>query len=494
MTGPVRSLAGPVLVWVAGCATSEVEELPERDAGSDESGVLAQVNGAVITLSDFRRSLERAPAGLGELSPERYLQALIDEELLLQEAERRGLAEAADFQRSLQKETRRLALRELYRREGIPLAPPSDEEMRAWFESSPYRYLVRFSALMVENVELIQQILAELEQGADFEALSIKHSRDSRIVDRNADMGFHRWGTTSPAYRPVADLAFATPVGEIGGPVRAADGYFLIKVTGVKPVSFDVEREAVERLMIEERLSGPLEKYYGALRRDYGLRIDEAGLAALAAEFVDPSASSHHQGHGTHGRGKKMGGREKMTMAAADTGGGSTTVVAFRGDRLSLARCRALLRDSGREAFPTIAALRNHLAQVASREALALHEILRMKLLTMPEVENGVARARRKLLVGRMRKQLMAEAAPADENKEKLYFAIHKERYLRSGVEPGFEEVREQVRRDYLHDMREKLFQLALGGLRKRYEKGIVVHEEPLRQAAELWREQGGGS
>ena len=123
MTGPVRSLAVSVLAWVAGCATSEVEELPASDAGRDGSRVLAQVNGAAITLSDFRRSLERAPAGLGELSPERYLQALIDEELLFQEAERRGLADSTDFGQALQKETRRLALRELYRREEDPPGP-----------------------------------------------------------------------------------------------------------------------------------------------------------------------------------------------------------------------------------------------------------------------------------------------------------------------------------------------------------------------------------
>ena len=365
--------------------------------------------------------------------------------------------------------------------------------MRAWFQSSPLRQRVRFSALMVEDPGQIPQILAELEKGGDFEALSMQYSRDSRILDRNADMGFHRWGTTMPAYRPVADLAFATPVGEIGGPLRAAGGYFLVKVTEVKPVDFEVEREAVERLMIQERLSGPLEKYFDELRREYDLRIDEAGLAVLAAEFVDPS-SSGNQGHGSHRGGKKEGGGEETAMAAPDTTGGPAAAVTFRGGRLSVAQCRALLGESGKRAYPTIAALRNHLVQVVSREALALHEILRMKLLAVPEVKDGVARARRTLLVRHMREQLMSEAAPADENKEKLYFAIHRERYLRSGVEPAFEEVREQVRRDYLHDMREKLFQVVLGGLRKRYQSGIVVHEDPLRQAAGIWDEQTGGS
>lgn len=494
MTGPVRSLAVSVLAWVAGCAPSEVEELPASDAGRDGSRVLAQVNGAAITLSDFRRSLERAPAGLGELSPERYLQALIDEELLFQEAERRGLADSTDFGQALQKETRRLALRELYRREGIPLDPPADEEMRAWFQSSPFRQRVRFSTLMVEDSGQIPQILAELEKGGDFEALSMKYSRDSRILDRNADMGFHRWGTTMPAYRPVAELAFATPVGEIGGPLQAAGGYFLVKVTEVKPVDFEVEREAVERLMILERMSGPLEKYFDELRREYGLRIDESGLAVLAAEFVDPSAASAHQGHGSHRVGEKEGDGEKRATAAPDTAAGWAAVVTFRGGGLSVAQCRALLGESGKQAYPTIASLRHRLVQVVSREALALHEILRMKLLGVPEVKDGVARARRTLLVRLMREQLMSEAAPADENKEKLYFAIHRERYLRSGVEPDFEEVREQVRRDYLHDMREKLFQVVLGGLRKRHESGIVVHEDPLRKAAGIWDEQTGGS
>ena len=499
MMTQVRSLVGPVLIYVAGCGTGEVEEPPgggavsAGDAHPQESGVVAEVNDAVITLSDFRRSLERAPEGRGELSPQRYLQALIDEELLVQEAERRGLDQATDIKQSLHRETRLRALRELYRREGISLDPPTDEEMRAYFESSPYRHRVRFSTLMVRSAEQIPTILEELESGAEFEAVSMKYSQDSRILDRNADMGFHRWGSTSPAYRPIADMAFSTSLGEIGGPLEAADGYFLIKVTEVRPVSFEVERGTIERLMVEKRLSGPLANYYDRLRQEYDLKIDEDGLAALAAELVDRSASSHHHGQGHHGGGHSSGhgeGHAQMSMTPSNDGDASPIVVTFRGDSLSLAQCRSLLTESGKGAYPSIEALRTHLTQVASREALAVHEILRLELLNAPNVQDGLARARRRLLLRRIREKLTANAAPADENKEQLYYEIHRERYLVSGEEPGLEAVLERVRADYLRDMREKLFQLALGRLRKRYENGIVVYDDLLQQAADLWRQE----
>ncbi len=497
MTRRVLSLAGLVLTVVAGCSTGEVEAppasgaVPASEARKEESQVVAQVNDAVITLSDFRRSLARAPGGRAELSPQRYLQALIDEELLVQEAERRRLGQATDLEQSLHRETRLLALRELYSREGISLDPPTDEEMRAYFESSPYRQRVRFSALMVSSAEQIPAILEELESGAEFEAVSMKFSQDSRILARNADMGFHRWATTSPAYRPVADMAFSTAPGEIGGPLEAADGHFLIKVTEVRPVSFEVERDAIERLMVEERLARPLADYYDRLRQEYDLQIDEDGLAALAAELVDPSASSQHHGH--HGGGHSSGhheGHVQMSMTASDDDDPSAIVVTFRGDSLSLAQCRTLLRKSRKGAYPTIEALRNHLTQVASREALAVHEILRLELLQTANVQDGLARARRRLLLRRMREKLTADAAPADENKEQLYYEIHRERYLVSGEEPGLEAVLERVRADYLRDMREKLFQLALGRLRKRYENGIVVYDDLLQQGADLWRQE----
>ena len=108
----------------------------------------------------------------------------------------------------------------------------------------------------------------------------MRHSQDSRILERQADMGYHRWGDTMASHAALTERAFSMRVGEISEPMQVADGYFIIKLTDMHPVSFDQERETIERLVLREKLGRQLLAYYDTLHVRYNVRYEPDGLAA----------------------------------------------------------------------------------------------------------------------------------------------------------------------------------------------------------------------
>ena len=232
----VRTALCSALLGASGCA----EDGP---AGAAEEAVLVEVGQTAIRVADYRQYLAKvAPELRAEYGAEQLLEAIVEQTLLVQEAERRGLGESAEFLQWQAQAQARLVQQALYTRAGIAQPEVTEEELRAYFQRSPYNRRVRFSLLMVRDPAQLPEISAALAAGADFEELSLQHSQDSRILERRADMGYHRWGDTMASHAALTERAFSMQVGEISAPLQVADGYFLIKLTDTHPVSFEQQR------------------------------------------------------------------------------------------------------------------------------------------------------------------------------------------------------------------------------------------------------------
>ena len=262
------------LVGLSGCA----EDGPAVTA---EDAVLVEIGQTAIRVADYRQFIARvAPEFRAEYGAEKLLEAIVEQTLLVQEAERRGLSESAEFVQWQAQAQARLVQQALYERAGIVQPEVAEEELRAYFQRSPYNRRVRFSLLMVREQEQLPEILAALAEGADFEELSMGHSQDSRILERQADMGYHRWGDTMASHAALTERAFSMQVGEVSEPMQVADGYFIIKLTDMHPVSFEQEQETIQRLVMREKLGRQLLAYYDTLHVRYNVRYEPDGLTA----------------------------------------------------------------------------------------------------------------------------------------------------------------------------------------------------------------------
>ena len=381
-----------VLAVLSGCA----EEGPTV---ATEDAVLVEVGQTAIRVADYRQYIVRvAPELRAEYGAEQLLEAIVEQTLLVQEAERQGLGKSAEFLQWQAQTQRQLVQQALYECAGIVQPNVSEEELRAYFQRSPYNRQVRFSLLMVRDKEQLPEILAALAAGADFEELSMRHSQDSRILERRADMGYHRWGETMASHAALTERAFSMQVGELSEPMQVADGYFLIKLTDMHPVSFEQERETIQRVVLREKLGRQLLAYYDTLHVRYKVRYEPDGLAA------DRSPEA--------------------------------VVAAYDGGVLTVAQARELLKGQGANEMV--------LRREVGRRVLVPLETARLALADDPDLQRELERMRQMQLTRRLQDALQAQVPPPNPNSLSLFYEEHKLRY----TEPAEVEVRRLLARD----------------------------------------------
>ena len=379
-----------VLIGLSGCAEN-------GPAVATEDAVLVEVGLTAIRVADYRQFITRvAPELRAEYGAEKLLEAIVEQTLLVQEAERRGLGESAEFLQWKTQAQARLVQQALYKRAGIIQPEVAEEELRAYFQRSPYNRRVRFSLLMVRDQEQLPEILAALAEGADFEELSMQHSQDSRILERQADMGYHRWGDTMASHAALTEKAFSMQIGEISEPMQVADGYFLIKLTDMHPVSFEQERETIQRLVLREKLGRQLLAYYDTLHVRYNVRYELDGL---------------------------MGSPEAV-------------VAEYDGGVLTVAQARELLKGQG--------AGEKVLRREGGRRVLVPLETARLALADDPDLQRELERLRQMQLARRLQDALQAQVPPPNPNGLSLFYEEHKLRY----TAPAEVEVRRLLARD----------------------------------------------
>ena len=362
-----------------------------------EDAVLVEVGQTAIRVADYRQFIARvAPELRAEYGAEKLLEAIVEQTLLVQEAERRGLGESAEFLQWQAQAQARLVQHALYEHAGIVQPEVAEEELRTYFQRSPYNRRVRFSLLMVREQEQLPEILAALAEGADFEELSMQHSQDSRILERQADMGYHRWGDTMASHAALTERAFSMQVGEVSEPMQVADGYFLIKLTDTHPVSFEQERETIQRLVLREKLGRQLLAYYDTLHVRYNVRYEPDGL----------------------------------------TGSPEAVVAEYDGGVLTVAQARELLKGQG--------AGEKVLRREVGRRVLVPLETARFALADDPDLQRELGRLRQVQLARHLQDALQAQVPPPNPNGLSLFYEEHKLRY----TAPAEVEVRRLLARD----------------------------------------------
>lgn len=452
--GGLRRAAGLLLV-ILGAACSQFQS-PDPLVDAD---VLARVGDEVVTVADYRSHFDRLPdQARSEVQAHRVLQAIIDEKLILAECRRLGLDQSVEYRQLVQQQTRQLALAELYRREGIVRGQASEAELKAFFAATPYSRRVRFLLLMVRDADKIPALMAQLEAGADFEALSMAHSQDNRILLRHADMGYHRWGETMPSHEALTQKAFTMEPGQVAGPLAVADGFFILKVTDVRPVSLEQERETILHLWDQQHLSRQLTVYADTLMARYEVSFEEAGLAGLWSVVAD-------------------------TGDVAPPAVGAQVVARISEGDLTVEACLRLLTTTS-DLPGTPERLRQVLEQRILREVLMPQEIGRLDLVNSAEVKSGLVESRRRAQLGLIRRRIESEVPAPSLNFVRLYFDANREDYrepVQEGREsriPDFSEVQETVTRDLLAQERSEVFERYLEQLRAANAEAVEIYTQ----------------
>lgn len=254
----------------------------------DKDSILAKINDTVIKRSEVDREMDNLfqqfqnmafPEKTNEFNSKLWRQALetvINRKLLFQQAEREKICpekEVIDMRiagikrhfpslKRFRQQLAQLGISEEKLRQEIeydlkikmlldlhipPVQEVSKEEVEEFYHTNSENFhipeRIRASHILIaisseDNIEKrekklrkISQIKKELQNGADFSELALKHS-DCKSKSKGGDLGFFKKGKM---VKPFEDAAFKLKVCEISEIVETIYGYHLIKLTDHQP-------------------------------------------------------------------------------------------------------------------------------------------------------------------------------------------------------------------------------------------------------------------
>lgn len=286
--------------------------------------VAALVNGRPIYWSQVDAQVAQAAAQFGlDFSGERgraqrrqiervVLDQLVNQELILQAARRRGLvATDAEVAEEVRQVTERLGGEEAFRaalaqrgltmaevrrilrlnltvrklRPAVTSVQVTEAEVRQAFERRRAEYdrpeqvrvshiLARAESPQRERAALakIRLVQARLQRGEAFADLARRFSDDPGSREAGGHLGFVSRGTLVPEFERAA---FALPPGQVSEPVRSPFGYHLILVHERQPArraTYAEARAQVRARLIEERQEAAFRRWLEAERRQAAIR------------------------------------------------------------------------------------------------------------------------------------------------------------------------------------------------------------------------------
>lgn len=257
------------VVSVGGCAT-----------GGARQKVLALVDGEQITEKDLEYSLSISHrrenlASAGRLQISQYVQRLINDTLIVQEARRMGLDGRPEIRKAVDDFILRESVVRLHNEEILGKVSVTDDEVADYYRRNYERFTL--GVIRGETEDAAKELLKQIREGGDFAGLARLHSTHPSRND-----GGEMVLTSRQLVPELREQVLAMKPGEVGDVLSLADGFYVIKFierSAAPEEDFGRVRNSVEKTIRDEKEKKRAAEYLGDLRRRANIRIDEALLA-----------------------------------------------------------------------------------------------------------------------------------------------------------------------------------------------------------------------
>jgi peptidyl-prolyl cis-trans isomerase C len=267
----------------------------------DPGQALAIINGKPITISEFDVRWSQLPEYARKKYPgaegrKRFLDELIDREVLLQEARKRGIDRDRTVLERLERFKERSILDVLVREEVDARVTVSPEEMKTYYEAHADNFTApeefRASHILVKTEAEAADLKKRLAQGEDFAALARKVSVDTTTRSKGGDLGVLKKGQTVPEFEMA--LVMLNP-GVVSQPVATHFGYHLIKlverVPG-PPMSYDSAKDQVKDQVLIEKKQKRFKELVTSLRANAKLRVPDGPIPDSPPRAAGPATDA----------------------------------------------------------------------------------------------------------------------------------------------------------------------------------------------------------
>lgn len=236
-------------------------------AGAAAAQPLLQGTGATVSTDDVRAAAQRIPSASRDAllsrpdNVARLAEDLYVRRVLAEEARRDGL-DQDPVVAALIKQAQERVLSDARLAEIDRAASPSDEQVaryaRDLYRENPARFQTpaqtRARHILVAHSddgkarERAEALLAQLNNGASFDALAREHSSDLATAGRGGDLGWFAAGTMVPEFEQALE-ALKNP-GDLSGIVETRFGFHIVRLDERRPAGvrgFDEVRAQLER-------------------------------------------------------------------------------------------------------------------------------------------------------------------------------------------------------------------------------------------------------
>jgi len=300
----------PTVIFVTGC---------EQNKSDSTQATIALVNDKAIRVADLLALLPEADPEQPETvkaSPEEraalsraFLEQLIEQAMLLQEAERLKvkvsekelaarmtqyrdeMSEEAFLEmlaaqnlsiEALKKTTRTgLLIEKLLNRLPVENGSESPDIPEAaiqdYYERHRQQWQIdvelKLRQIIVKTQEEAENIYLSILEGADFNTLAKTHSKQSQAGEEG-DLGFLQQGETPIEFDPL----FQMEVGEISHVIKSPFGYHIVKIEDRREqrlLSYEAVREKIYKLLLDQRRESAYAKWITGLKEKTEVRINE---------------------------------------------------------------------------------------------------------------------------------------------------------------------------------------------------------------------------
>jgi len=260
---------------LAGCSKNSSSEV----SASASDPVMARVNGVDIKQSDLALAEEDVGADMQTASPEAKREHLIsylaDIIMVTQAADKKNIADNADFKRRLAFLRNKLLMGFELQEEAKSAV--SDEALHQTYDdavkSAGGQEEVRARHILVENEDEAKAILEQLKGGGDFATLAKEKSKDPGAAE-GGDLGYFAKEQMVPEF---ADVAFKMYPGQLSNPVKTQFGWHIIKVEDKRtkqPPEFEKVKDQIEAFLTRKAQT----EFIAKLRQSAKIeRLDKPG-------------------------------------------------------------------------------------------------------------------------------------------------------------------------------------------------------------------------
>jgi peptidyl-prolyl cis-trans isomerase C len=216
---------------------------------------ITTVNGKPVPKSRVDALLSQASKQGQPKTPELETQVrdeVVLREMFMQEAEKRGLAQSAEYKSQMELARQTILIRELFN-EFNKKNPTTDAEIQAEYDkfksqSSGTEYRARH--ILVEKEDEAKALIAQIKGGASFEELAKKNSKDPGSGQNGGDLDYANAGAYVPEF---SQAMVKLKKGEMtDSPVKSQFGYHIIKLEDSREAKFPPLEEV--KPQIQQRL------------------------------------------------------------------------------------------------------------------------------------------------------------------------------------------------------------------------------------------------